>query len=138
MTSFELNWLLCGCNLTKFSFCECHSYRPSIKLEQVSDLLAYESLEACRSDLVDKYKLIVIGDESQSTNESATGGCASHRSQLSTSSLSSLSGTSLNQLIIKSSANGSGRTILRLDSNSSSENPADLILDCKSCSTQNL
>ena len=43
------------------------SYRPTIKLQVVSNLLGYESLELCKKDLVE-YKINLIEDNSSSPN----------------------------------------------------------------------
>ncbi|CAF0882411.1 unnamed protein product [Brachionus calyciflorus] len=43
------------------------SYRPTIKLQVVSNMLAYESLEECKKDLIE-YKINLIEEESSSPN----------------------------------------------------------------------
>lgn len=72
------------------------SYRPSIKIDKIKELLAYESVEKCESELV-SYKLNV-------------------------QKVSSVGSDSSNNLV-------------KLDQSSDS---FDLVLDCKSCNTQNL
>ncbi len=72
------------------------SYRPSIKIDKIKELLVYESVEKCESELV-SYKL--------------------------------------NVQKVSSVSSDSGNNLFQLDQPSDS---FDLVLDCKSCNTQNL
>jgi hypothetical protein len=87
-----------------------YSYRPSIKLESVCEMLAYESLEKCKEDLL-AYKLNIQTVSSSSTAEANN---------------SSL--TKPNNSIKSTSSNKTQPTTTVFE----------LILDCKSCSIQNL
>ena len=88
-----------------------YSYRPSIKLESVCEMLAYESLEKCKEDLL-AYKLNI-----------QTVSCSSNTAEANNSSL-----TKPNNSIKSTSSNKTQPTATVFE----------LILDCKSCSIQNL
>jgi len=118
------------------------SYRPSIKLEHVREMLAYETVQMCRDDLV-KYKLNI-----QSVPVVSGSGGGGDSSDAGTKLTATASYSSSVELQSKSNHNNNNKCIRTTITNSVSKsytlnpklNSSDTlyedVLDCKSCTLQ--
>ena len=115
-------------------------------MENVCELLAYESLDLCKTDLIEKYKLSV---QSVACSEEGSGGGNESTTTTTTTTMTTMTKTTVTttststkmaaiggSFVIKTGA-GIGRTVIETTSGGS-QTKTELMLDCKSCNVQNL
>lgn len=101
------------------------SYRPSIKVECVAEMLAYESYEKCKEDLL-KYQLII---QSVPIVTSIQSDSASGSSPLNNTNSS-------NKKSFKNNKSTPTTTTITTSTNNNSSPGFEEVLDCKSCTLQ--